>query len=521
MSSFSRRKRLPIFLAVGFVSILACSYYLIFPGWVKKQIDNLSIGSKEPFIIAVEKIHATGWPIGLGLKNISIQQLSSDSTITDSLFIRKLTIEHFNLFSFLFHKKYNVGQITLDHLTGEWSLPPKDTTKSESVFPFHSLCRTIIFKNVNLTLKKKDSSQETILENGNLTLKHVLVEKDSLLSSVSYQISDINLATANHVSSDSLYSFRAHHILYSDRDSTLRVDSFFSLPNYENYAFARMHPFQTDRVYAAFKHIAFNQCELNTLISNGDIRVSSIHADSFLLDIFRDRRRPFLHKTRPLYQDLLYSYPGVLSIDSITALHGKIIFTEYGENAPEAGKIWFTDVSTTLSHLYNDPTLQMKNDSFIVFAEALAMGKGNVSFTSTGYLFDPQNTFYFSGLMEKVSVAAFNPILRPNAGMMSDDGYVNGIYFNFVADNNLAKGDMLFNYSDLLLHVVDKETGLTKGFLKRLLTKALDVKILDANPLPNDTLRHGAILFERDPEKMYFSYMLKSIFSGIKSSVEE
>jgi hypothetical protein len=114
----------------------------------------------------------------------------------------------------------------------------------------------------------------------------------------------MDFAAVNHVSSDSLYIFRADHILYSDGVSTLHVDSFFSIPNLENYAFARMYPFQTDRIYAAFKNITLRQCHLNAMISRGDLRITSIHADTFFLGIFRDRRRPFLHKKRPLYQDL-------------------------------------------------------------------------------------------------------------------------------------------------------------------------------------------------------------------------
>ncbi len=58
-----------------------------------------------------------------------------------------------------------------------------------------------------------------------------------------------------------------------------------------------------------------------------------------------------------------------------------------------------------------------------------------------------------------------------------------------------------------------------KGLKDRVLTRLLNRQIIDHNPLPDDTLRAGIIYFERDPEKMYFSYMLKSIFSGIKETV--
>lgn len=84
------------------------------------------------------------------------------------------SISTLSLFCF---KKYNIGNITLDHLTSVWTLPAADTSKAEIVIPFHSTCQTLTFKSVSLTLKKKNSSQQTNVENGNLVLKSVLLQK--------------------------------------------------------------------------------------------------------------------------------------------------------------------------------------------------------------------------------------------------------------------------------------------------------------------------------------------------------
>lgn len=519
MHSTSRRTIIVSTFVIVFVSALAFLYYVVFPGWIRKHLDALALDSKEPYNISIEKINATAWPIGLQLKNVSIRQMAPDSINTDSVFCQKITIKHFSLLSFLFQKKYKTGHITLNHLVGEWTLPTVDTSKAETIFPFQILCQKLSFKNVSLTLKKKDSSQETTIENGNTVLKNVLLKKDSAFSTLTYQIGGINTETVNHVTSDSLYSFRAHHILYSDKDSTLQVDSFLSSPNLKKYAFARMHLYQSDRIDAAFKNIMITQCDLTAVILKGDMVMSSIHADTFILDIFRDRRRPFHHKRRPLFQDLVHAYPGVLSVDSITAHHGKIVYTEHDTDAEEPGIIWFTDVTARVKHLYNDTTVSKPHDTLIVAAQARAMGKGEIQFESKGLLQEPQNSFVFTGLMENIPVAAFNPILIPNVTIEALEGHLHGIYFNFHADNSIATGDLIFRYTDLHLQKVDEETKASKGLKDRVLTRLLNRQIIDHNPLPDDTLRAGIIYFERDPEKMYFSYMLKSIFSGIKETV--
>jgi hypothetical protein len=102
MQTVSCRTRIIITFAVVFISAMVILYYIIFPVWVKNQRNELTSDPNEPFTISIGKISATGVPIGLRLNNVSIQQLSIDSTVMDSLFIRKITIQHFNPISFLF-----------------------------------------------------------------------------------------------------------------------------------------------------------------------------------------------------------------------------------------------------------------------------------------------------------------------------------------------------------------------------------------------------------------------------------
>src|SRR5690348_6910734 len=126
MLSLSRRTGIIITVVVAFLSALAFLYYIIFPLWVKNQINDLTSDPNEPFNISVENIHATAWPIGLRLKNVSIQQMSPDSTYADCLFIQAVTIQQLNPFSILFQNKYNIGHITLDQLDGEWTILADD-----------------------------------------------------------------------------------------------------------------------------------------------------------------------------------------------------------------------------------------------------------------------------------------------------------------------------------------------------------------------------------------------------------
>jgi hypothetical protein len=46
-----------------------------------------------------------------------------------------------------------------------------------------------------------------------------------------------------------------------------------------------------------------------------------------------------------------------------------------------------------------------------------------------------------------------------------------------------------------------------------------NILVMESNPMPGEEVRPGIIEYERDPEKFLFNYVVRSLMSGITTSI--
>ena len=134
-------------------------------------------------------------------------------------------------------------------------------------------------------------------------------------------------------------------------------------------------------------------------------------------------------------------------------------------------------------------------------------------------LFDKRNTFTVEASLSGMQAKTLNPILERNAFIYATSGKIDKMDFNFTADKNSAHGTLRMLYHGLEIAVKNKETDDTTGLGEKIISFIANIKILNSNPLPGDEIRVGTIEYKRDPEKFLFNYCLKSILSGITTSM--
>ncbi|HEY5468954.1 MAG TPA: hypothetical protein VIK07_00355, partial [Bacteroidales bacterium] len=173
----------------------------------------------------------------------------------------------------------------------------------------------------------------------------------------------------------------------------------------------------------------------------------------------------------------------------------------------------------TFYKLTNDTIYKIKPGSFELKCNALLMGKGRISLLLKAPIFDHNNTFSLDGFVSDMEAKELNPYLDRNAFMYLTSGIMDGMKFNFTANNTRAKGKMTLLYHGLEITVKNKRTDDTTALKERFVSLIVNSKIINSNPLPHEKARIGIIDYERDPEKFIFSYWVKSLLSGIKSSL--
>ena len=237
------------------------------------------------------------------------------------------------------------------------------------------------------------------------------------------------------------------------------------------------------------------------------------------MDVFRDTRKKIHHVKKAAFQDMIYNFPGDISIDSIGILSGNIIYTEHAKMATEAGTISFNELNAKLYKITNDTIFKTEKAYLKLNAQGRLMNKSRINISLKSRLFDPNNTFSLSGSLSGMDVAILNPMLEKNAFIYARTGKIDKMSFSLSADNLKASGKMILLYHGLNIAVKNKRTDDTMALKERVTSIIANIIILDSNPLPTKGVREGIIDYKRDPERFVFNYCAKSILSGIKSSL--
>ena len=88
------------------------------------------------------------------------------------------------------------------------------------------------------------------------------------------------------------------------------------------------------------------------------------------------------------------------------------------------------------------------------------------------------------------------------------------------ANDDVAKGKLLFYYNDLSVEVMDKkQTTWTKIKTGIINFAANDLIVNNDNPTKSGKMKTGVIQFQRDKEKGIINFLWKSVLSGLKSTM--
>ncbi len=513
---------LRIFLTIVVLALLLklIASFFIAP-WIAHKIESLSAQTNAPFKIKVEDVNLSLLSFGIGFNHITIYENVNDTI--GAVATGKIDIIQFkglHIFKAIFSHEYVFRELQISNGYIENEVSLSKHSAHPFMLPFKISIQAIHLDHVDLKLQDKLSSRTYLIRNSTFDFRDFILlkgEKPFNFSSTSFELNCPQLVVT---SPDSMYTFLVDGISYSTETESLVIDSFFVTPNYKDYDFASREKYQIDRIESSFIHLDVYGFCLDDFIKYGDIVFREAIVRDLDIDIFRDRRKPFEHKKKPVFQDILEEYAHTVDVDSIHVLNGNIKYTEHAEDANHPGSVRFKDAQATFYTISNDTLRRELNDTLIIRAEAMLYGKGKLRIGVKAKLFDPRHTFEMTGRLGPMLAKDLNPILERNAFLYAH-GKINSLSFNFTANQNSSSGSVLFLYNDLSITLKDKTTDDTSGIKEKVLTKLANKIMIDDNPVQDEPARIGKISYQRDPEKMFFNYSLKSILSGIKPSVNK
>ena len=512
---------LKIFIGiVGLVLLSLITIKVVVEPLILKKIQSAVNENNKDFNVQIGKVHLAIFSSGLELKNITISTKHEQIGIQDiNGEIASIRFEGIQLRRAIFKNDIEIREVIVFNSSIKGSIPFQKKSMPPKISSLNIRIDSLFLDKTNLKFKSTTTAQAFSAKDGVLKMYHLQVQKLDTLSASIVKRFDFNVQEFQTVSPDSMYTQTATGINYSATSNKLTVDSLSIHPNYSESEFTARHKFEIDRIEAVLSHLLFHDFSASDYIKSGGLTSSYIEIGKLEMDIFRDKRKEFRHVNKPAFQDVIYNYPGKITIDSISISGGNVAYSEHVDNASEPGVIRFNKLNAQISNITND-TIYKTEKAFIGFnAEAFLMGKAKMTVQMKGRLFDSQNTFAVNGKLSGIEVMELNPMLEKNAFIYATSGKIEAMNFSFTANNTKASGQMNLRYEGLNVAVKNKRTDDTTAVKERVISVIANMKIMNSNPIPGEDMRQGAIDFKRDPEKSFFNYCAKSIISGIKSSV--
>lgn len=506
-----------ILSVIIFMKVLAT---VLFEPWIEKKLRTSLNEKDNSYQIKIKRASISLIKSRIELKNITIN--SKKSTGGKSDFHGEIAYVKFtgvNFLKALFKKDISISEIDISGSNIKGVTSTSHKTQVKLLVPLNISVGLIIIEKTNIMIGSTSSAQLFNLKEGNLKVYNLRVERKDTLSLSLIREFDFETKKLLTISSDSMYTYSACNLVYSSASKTISADSASVHPNYTNSDFTSRYKYQKTRIEVDFSEIFIHGFNVSEYFSDKSLTSSYIEVGKMEMKVFRDNRKEFQHIKIPTFQERIYSYKGVLNIDSIRLLNGNISYTEHAKGANEPGNLNFNKIHASIYKISNNTIYKTRSAFLKLSCDALLMEKGKIKVLLKAILFDPSNTFSVNGTLTGMEAKELNPFLEKNAFVYVTSGKIDGMKFSFTSDNSSSSGQMNLLYHGLNLTVKNKRSDDTTAFKERFISAIANSKILSSNPIPGENARTETIYYRRDPEKFLFSYCAKSILSGIKSSL--
>ena len=320
------------------------------------------------------------------------------------------------------------------------------------------------------------------------------------------------------LSDSAMYTLELGELGLSTANRYLYANNVNLIPKYGRYEFGQVKNEVVDRWSLSNRRLELRGLDIPLLLRKQAIRAGELRLRDTELEIFKDKRYPFPYKRPKMPWEELRDLSTYLHLDSITVRNAYVFYEE--RNVDTDTTAWFklSELDASLSPVSNDTFLLLQNPEMFLHTSAIIMDTALLDMRINIPLTDTSNYHTVEGDVYELPAISLNPIIERTASIRAMDGDIHSVFFRFRADNQISRGKMKMRYNDLKVNLLNPKPQKKRG-LGRLFGSALANTFVVHSDNPKRFLRVGRIEFEREINKGFIVYWIKSIVDGIKSSV--
>ncbi len=452
-----------------------------------------------------------------------------------TLQLKRLVITHIHPLKLYFSKKLDINQIVFSephlHIDYEQNRD-QDTLIKDKKTPYQLISKVlkaihvqnimlndVKVKYVDHTEAKPDIEE---FDQVNINATDFLLDSTSQKNKARFLFcKDVSAELNNYegTSDGKLYKYKIKQFRFSTFSSQLNVTGISFLPIASTDDFFKNT--SNDRFVVGLDSLRLNNFDFKTyskyhklyasslLLAGGKISIQSNPAPA---DTSIDNSRNFP-------QLMLKNLKMDLRIDTVLVNKLGVNYTEYNQKSGQPGAISFDNINGRILNITNNKTALQKSHVAVAQLQAYFMNSGKLDAQFEFNLNDENTPFTFRGTLGAIDLKQVNPVTMPLALIKIASGSVKKLDFDIHANKKVSKGTLTLLYNNLKISLLKRgaDDKLKKMGIVSLLANAMIIK--RDNPMDQEPIRSANIIYYRRASASFFSFMWKSIFTGLKESV--
>ncbi|QMW03460.1 hypothetical protein [Spirosoma foliorum] len=308
-------------------------------------------------------------------------------------------------------------------------------------------------------------------------------------------------------------AFQAGTLTWTPQNARLQVNHFQITPTMPQEEFMTPPHFQADYITVKGEEAQFNGLSMAQWRRDSTISIHHVVAKNVTADISRDKRLPdpdFIpEKLMPTRLIRRVNIP--FHIDSISVVNSNVIYHETSKLTNRVGNVPLMNINGVLKNITNRP--RKTTDSLALTASTKLLGLNIDRLQYRESYSDSLAGFHMQLNTSGVRLPEMSSITNPIIAANLDGGYVQPIIARVVGNQYASVGNMRFHYKDLKISLLSPADTTKKTFLIRVKNFVIG-KVLRKK---NET--DSSIFYDRDPQTFIFGYWIKTMTSGILTSI--
>ncbi len=531
----AKTKRVLLILLISVIALAAIGYLGVNPilnNVLKKQVEKRLIGN---FAYEYDTIMVDVFKRSVTLKNVKWRFPKDSSHVKHKGTVKEFSVKGIGLFAF--SGDLGIKTILVDEPTFSTQiqvnkfLNSKDDTSRLKQFNFYSL----IDKQLNsltvdeIKVSKADAQWYSPnfqkiwreVKNGYLEVKDFKIDSATAAQNNGlFGLSnfDLHFKEASLFLPDSLHRIKLGYTAINYHKKEITIDSLRIKPLIRNNRLAKQFYYEKTSLDLQLPKIKFEGVDFEQLFQQQTIAINKLKLNDLKLIAFKDKNAVEPSDYKPLPQKLLRQLSKSITLDSLVINNASIAYHQKDKSSDEIGKVNFEQLNGSIANITND-SLRLSNNAKAVFKfSTLLFNKSSLSAEIEFQMDDENSQHKITGSLAPIELREANQIITPLQAFLIKDGQTKDLNFSFWLNNNEAKGDLNFLYSNLKIQKLDDKT-LKKGKLENKLFSlvANSFVVRSSNPDWKGNEKKGKIDFERNKQKSIFHFWWQAILTGLQS----